>query len=76
MVNIFKKMIFAYRLGRAIKEADRRKAQTGKKQFVINVCGRPLCIGKEHIRWLIMQGFYKEGVKVADIAAKALYKAR
>lgn len=76
MVNIFKRMIFAHRLGKAIKEADRRKAQTGKKQFVINVCGRPLCVSKEHIRRLMAQGFYKEGVNVSDIAAAALYKTR
>ena len=71
-----KKVIFSYRLGREIKKADRRKAATGKKQFVINVCGKPMCVSKEHIRRLVAQGHYKEGVTVADIAAKALYKAQ
>lgn len=76
MVKFIKKVIFSYRLGREIKKADRRKAATGKKQFVINVCGKPMCVSKEHIRKLVAQGYYKEGVTVADIAAKALYKAR
>lgn len=76
MVKFIKKVIFSYRLGREIKKADRRKAATGKKQFVINVCGKPMCVSKEHIRRLIAQGYYKEGVTVADIAAKALYKAQ
>ena len=76
MVKFIKKVIFSYRLGREIKKADRRKAATGKKQFVINVCGKPMCVSKEHIRRLVAQGYYKEGVTVADIAAKALYKAR
>ena len=76
MVKFIKKVIFSYRLGRDIKKADRRKAATGKKQFVINVCGKPMCVSKEHIRRLVAQGYYKEGVTVADIAAKALYKAQ
>ena len=76
MVKFIKKVIFSCRLGREIKKADRRKAATGKKQFVINVCGKPMCVSKEHIRRLVAQGYYKEGVTVADIAAKALYKAQ
>ena len=76
MVKFIKKVIFSYRLRREIKKADRRKAATGKKQFVINVCGKPMCVSKEHIQKLVAQGYYKEGVTVADIAAKALYKAR
>ena len=76
MVKFIKKVIFSYRLGREIKKADRRKAATGKKQFVINVCGKPMCVSKEHIRRLVAQGYYKEGVTVAGIAAKALYKAQ
>ena len=76
MVKFIKKVIFSYRLGREIKKAERRKAATGKKQFVINVCGKPMCVSKEHIRRLVAQGYYKEGVTVADIAAKALYKAQ
>lgn len=76
MVKFIKKVIFAYRLGREIKKADRRKAATGKKQFVLNVCGKPMCVSKEHIQKLVAQGFYKEGTTVADIAEKALYKAR
>lgn len=35
-----------------------------------------MCVSKEHIQKLIAQGFYKEGTTVADIAEKALYKAR
>ena len=76
MVKFIKKVIFSYRLGREIKKADRRKAATGKKQFVINVCGKPMCVSKAHIQKLIAQGYYKKGVTVADIAAKALYKAQ
>ena len=76
MVKFIKKVIFSYRLGREIKKADRRKAATGKKHFVINICGKPMCVSKEHIRRLVAQGYYKEGVTVADIAAKALYKAQ
>lgn len=76
MVKFFKKVLFAYRLGREIKKANYRKATTGKKQFVLNVCGKPMCVSKKRIRQLVAQGYYKEGITVADIAAKAIYKAR
>lgn len=76
MVKFIKALVFNYRLKKEIRKADECKAATGKKHFVLNVCGRPVCVSKEHIRNLINQGFYREGVTVADIAAVALYKAR
>ena len=76
MVKFFKALLFGYRLRKAIRTADRRKAQTGKKQFVINLCGRPVCVSKVHIRRLMSEGMYRPDVKVADIARVAIYKTR
>ena len=45
-----------------------------KKQ--IRIGGRPLCVSKKRIRTLISEQVYRRGVKVADIAAIAIYKTK
>lgn len=50
MVKLFRALVFRHRLKKQIRLADERKRRTGKKQFVINLGGRPLCVSKEHIR--------------------------
>lgn len=76
MVKLIKALVFQYRLKKAIRLADERKRTTGKKQFVINLGGRPLCVSKERIRALITQRVYRRGVAVSDIAAIAIYKTK
>lgn len=76
MVKFIKALVFCYRLKKQIRIADERKAATGKKQFVLCICGKPVCASKEHIRRLVTQGLYREGTTVADIAATAIYKTR
>lgn len=74
MVKLFKALVFRHRFKKQIRLADERKRRTGKKQFVINLGGRPLCVSKERIRRLVSERFYRPGVTVADIAAAAIYK--
>lgn len=76
MVKLFRALVFQYRLKNEIRIADLRKRLTGKKHFVINLCGRPLCVSKERVRSLIEQKVYRPDVKVADIAAVAIYKTK
>lgn len=76
MVKLFKALVFQHRLKKEIRTADERKRRTGKKQFVINLCGRPLCVSKQRIRELIAERVYRSGVTVADIAAIAIYKTK
>lgn len=76
MVKLFRALVFQHRLKKQIRIADERKRQTGKKQFVINLGGRPLCVSKKRIRTLISEQVYRHGVKVADIAAIAIYKTK
>ena len=76
MVKFIKALVFDYRLKKQIRIANERKAATGKKQFVLCNCGRPLCISKVRIRQLINEGVYRKGITVSDIAAKAIYKTR
>lgn len=74
MVKLFKALVFQHRLKKQIRIADQRKRQSGKKQFVINLGGRPVCVSKERIRTLIAGRVYRPGVTVSDIAAIAIYK--
>lgn len=76
MVKFIKALVFDYRLKKQIRIADERKAATGKKQFVLCICGRPMCVSKAHIRRLIGEGVYRKGTTVSDIAAQAIYKTR
>ena len=57
MVKLFRALVFRHRLKKQIRLADERKRRTGKKQFVINLGGRPLCVSKEHIRRLAAERF-------------------
>lgn len=76
MGKFIRALVFGQRLKKQIRIADERKSRTGKKQLVINLCGRPVCVSKEHIRQLVAEQLYRPGVTVADIAAIALYKTR
>lgn len=76
MVKLFRALVFRHRLKKQIRLADERRRRTGKKQFVINLGGRPLCVSKERIRQLVAQKVYHPGVTVANIAAVAIYKTR
>lgn len=76
MIKFIRALVFRHRLERQIRIADERKKRTGKKQLVINLCGRPVCVSKERIRQLVAERLYRPCVTVADIAAIALYKTR
>lgn len=76
MVKLFRALVFQHRLKKEIRTANERKRRTGKKQFVINLGGRPLCVSKERIRTLIAGQVYRPGVTIADIAAIAIYKTK
>lgn len=76
MVKLFRALVFQHRLKKEIRNADARKRRTGKKHFVINLGGRPLCVSKERIQSLIAEQVYRPGVTVADIAAIAIYKTK
>ena len=74
MIKFFKALIFDFRLRHCRREANRRRALTGKKYLVITLNGRPLVISKQRVRQLIHEGVYKKGVTAADIEALAIYK--
>lgn len=65
--------IFHFRLAHARREADRRRAISGLKQFILCISGRPHVVSKQHIKQLIRDGHFAHGVKAADVEARAIY---
>lgn len=76
MVKFFKALIFDFRLRHCRREADRRRALSGQKQFVITLNRRPMVVSKQHIKQLVREGMYRKGVTAADIEKAAIYVTR
>lgn len=73
MRKYFKALIFDFRLRHARREADRRRALSGRKQLVVVLNGRPEVVSKQHIKNLVREGVYRRGVSAADIERAAIY---
>lgn len=67
-------LVFDFRFRHCRREADRRRALSGKKQLVIVLNRRPMVVSKQHIKKLVREGMYRKGVTAADIEAKAIYR--
>lgn len=76
MVKRFKSFVLYVRCKRAIKEADRRLATTGKKQLVLMYGGRPLVISKQQLRAKIRDGYFCKGFTPEKAESLAIYKTR
>ncbi len=76
MVKFFKALIFDFRLRHCRREADRRRALSGRKQLVITLNRRPMVVSKQHIKSLVREGVYRKGVTAAEIEKAAIYVTR
>lgn len=70
----FRALIFDRRLRHCRREADRRRAISGKKQLVIVLNRQPMVVSKQHIKHLVREGVYRKGVTAAQIEAEAIYR--
>lgn len=70
----FRALVFDCRLRHCRREADRRRAISGKKQLVIVLNHRPVVVSKQHIKKLVREGMYRKSITAADIEAKAIYR--
>lgn len=73
MIHLIKRLIFAWRYKRAVKEAVRLQRLTGRKYFVINLDGQLKIVPKKAIRMMVATHNFKKGVKVEDIEKRALF---
>ncbi len=76
VVELCKSFILYKRCRRAIKEADRRLVQTGKKQLVLMYDGKPMVISKQQVKAKIRQGFFHKGFTPEKAESLAIYKTR
>lgn len=75
MIELLKKMVFAWRFKRAVKKANELSRLFGMKYFVISLNGGLKVIPKQTIRELVARHRFRKGVTVAEIEKRALYIA-
>lgn len=73
MKKYFKSLLFDIRFRIARREANRLRAVTGCKHLVICFDGRPLVTSKRRIKELVADGYFRKGVRAADIERNAIY---
>ncbi len=74
MVKLILDLIFTFRLKRAKIRADRRKAETGKKQLVILYRKKPIVVSKQHLKKSIAEGCYEKGFTIQKAEKLAVYQ--
>lgn len=73
MIELIKRLIFAFRYKKAVKRAVKFRNLTGRKYFVIILKGKPKAVSKRTIKQLIAARRFKPGTKVQDIEKRALF---
>jgi len=68
-----KKLIFEYRLNKAIKKANCLKKETAYRYMVLLVKGRPRVFAKKQLKHLIKTRYFKKGIKISTLEKTALY---
>ena len=73
MIQTIKRLIFAWRYKRAVKEAVRLSGLTGRRYLVINLNGKLWVLPKKSVRMLVATHRFKKGVTMQDIEQRALF---
>lgn len=75
MIELLKKMVFAWRFKRAVRKANKLSRLFGMKYLVISLNGGLKVVPKQTIRELVARHRFRKGVTVADIEKRALHIA-
>lgn len=73
MVDMIKRMIFAWRYRRAVKKANKLSRIFGMKYLVIMLDGKLKVVPKQTVKELVRKRRFRKGVTVADIEKRALF---
>lgn len=73
MLQLIKRLFFAWRYKHAVRKAVRLQKLTGRKHFVLIVGGKLSVVAKKDIKTMVATYNFKKGVKVADIEKRALF---
>lgn len=73
MLDFIKRLLFARKYKRAVRNADKLSALFGMKYFVICLNKELKVVPKQTIKELVRRHRFRRGVTVADIEKRALY---
>jgi hypothetical protein len=74
MKRLLNKLLFKFRLDRAIKEAKKWHDINGSAYLVIMWKGKPLCISKRRLKQMIATRKFVKGTTIQEIESKAFFK--
>lgn len=73
MIELIKRLIFAWQFKQAVRKADRMRRLTRMKYLVLMLNGKLKVVAKQDCRRLIRQRYFKKGTRIEDIEKRALY---
>jgi hypothetical protein len=76
MINLIKRYLWAWRVKRAVKQANRAADITGLRYYVIYINGRLRVVPKQNIKALIRRHRFAKGTTIDDIERRAIYSTK
>ena len=76
MIQMIKRMIFAWRYRRAVRKANKYAGLFGMKYYVLNMGGKLKVIPKKNISEMIHRRRFRKGVTIQQIEKMSLYITR
>ena len=76
MIQLIKRLIFAWKFKQAVRKADRMRRLTRMKYLVLMLNGKLKVVAKQDCRRLIRQRYFKKGTCIEDIEKRALYTTK
>ena len=73
MIEIIKRLIFAFQFKRAVKRAKENRELTGLKQYVISINGKLHVVSKKAMKDMIARRRFRKGTTIQDIERHALF---
>ncbi|MCQ5074177.1 hypothetical protein NE648_08975 [Alistipes shahii] len=73
MIQLIRRLIFAWKYKRAVRTATRLAELTGMRYLVIYLNGSLKVVPKQTIRELVRRHRFRKGVTVDDIERRALF---
>ena len=71
MIELIKRLIFAWQFKQAVRKADRMRRLTWMKYLVLMLNGKLKVVAKQDCRRLIRQRYFKKGTRIEDIEKRA-----
>ena len=73
MIQYIKRLIFAWKYKRAVKQAIKLANLTGLRYYVVHINGGIKVVPKKRFKQLIAQKRFRKGTTIQDIEKSALF---